>query len=384
MNQALCLHFGECGGCSFQDVAYEAQLTNKEKTIRDLAAQTGFACPIRPINHFSPWYYRNKMEFTFGESRGELVLGMNSKNQRNTIFNMSECRIFSKDTSVIIDTVREFCRSKGYKAYNKYTFQGFLRYLTARETKFTKQLMLGIVTTNQTHLDKTGLVEALQKMSLDSKLTSVWHISSDSVSDAVVFDKKELLWGEEFVQETLGDFKFNIGIDSFFQVNPPGQLALYEKIREYVSLTGNEKVLDLFCGVGSIGIFLAAKAKQVWGVELIEPIIEAARANAKLNDIRNIDFFTADARKFLNIQGEPYRGIDLAIVNPPRSGAQAKFIRALLRIEPKMIVYSSCNPNTQFEDLALLKEAYEPLFFEPFDFFPHTRHLECLTILRRK
>jgi len=384
MSEQLCQHFGDCGGCSFQDKPYREQLAEKEAAIRGLAAAGGFSCPIRPINHFHEWYYRNKMEFTFGETDGELVLGMNSKARRGTIFNMQECRIFSPDTHTIIDTMRLFCRSKGYSWHNKYTHKGFLRFFTARETKFTKQLMLAIVTTTQSELDTEGLVAALRGMKLESELKSIYHIVSDSWSDAVVFEKKILLWGSEFVCEEFNGLRFNIGVDSFFQVNPPGQAALYKKIESELNLTGNERVLDLFCGVGSIGLFLAKAAKFVWGVELVPAIIDAAKANAELNGIKNISFVAEDARKFLNTQGDFYRGVDVAIVNPPRCGTSPKFIRALLRITPKIIVYSSCNPVTQFADLALLKEEFEPLFFEPFDFFPHTRHMECLTILKRK
>lgn len=383
MSKDLCRHFGVCGGCSFQDIPYAKQLADKEKIIGDFAQQHGFTCPIKPINHFDPEFYRNKMEFTFGGNLEKLFLGMNAKNGAG-IFDLEECRIFSPDAGKILAALREFCLVRGLISYNKYNHKGFLRFLIVRETKFTRQLMIGIVTSSQAQLDKEGFVKCLQDLSLAARVKSIYHVVSDSWSDAVVFEQKERLWGEEFIREAVEGVKFNLGIDSFFQVNPLGMVQLYTKIREYAGLTGNERVLDLFCGVGSIGLFLAAQAKFVWGVELAPAIVEAAKTNAALNDVKNISFFAQDARKFLNTQGDFYRNVDIAIVNPPRCGVSEKFIRALVRISPKIIIYSSCNPQSQFADISRIKDQYEPLFFEPFDFFPHTRHLECLTLLRRK
>jgi len=380
MEQVRCKHFGLCGGCSFQDVPYEQQLIDKENTVKALSRQAGFTCAVRPINHYAPWYYRNKMEFSFGGNRENLFLGMNAKGGKG-IFDVEECPIFSPDAAVVLSAVREFCRARGWLSYNKYNHKGFLRYLIMRTGKFTGEMMVGVVATSQGEFDKEAFVKLLLGLKLRSKLASVFYVKSDSWSDAVVFEEKEVLYGKEFIEERLGEFKFNVGIDSFFQVNPPGILDLYTKIVEYTAPTGGERVLDLFCGVGSIGIFLAQRAQFVWGVELVEAIVAAARASAQSNGLTNMTFFAADARKFLNAQGSFYKGVDLLVINPPRCGLNPRTIRAILKLEAKRIVYSSCNPATLFTDLQGLKEAYQPRFFEPFDFFPHTRHMECLTLL---
>ena len=200
----------------------------------------------------------------------------------------------------------------------------------------------------------------------------------------MVFQRKELLWGEPLIEEQLGDFKFKIGMDTFFQVNPGMIAGFYDKLAGYANLSGQERVLDLFCGAGSIGIWLARKAKFVWGVEASKEVVDLAWQNAKINHIENISFFSADARRFLNTQGAFYRDIDLLVINPPRSGLSKRIIRSILRLSPRTIIYSSCNPTALAQDLGQLITGYNLDSIEPFDFFPHTPHLEVLCLLRRK
>jgi 23S rRNA (uracil-5-)-methyltransferase RumA len=242
--------------------------------------------------------------------------------------------------------------------------------------------MVGLVTTSEQEFDREGFTETLKALKLNAKLKSIYRVVNDSLSDAVIFEKKELLYGEPFIEESLGDFKFKISIDSFFQVNPVGIKNLYEKIRNYANLNKEQKVLDLFCGSGGIGIFLAKDAKFVWGIESFKPLVEWAWQNAKENNLENISFFAADARLFLNTQGAFYKDIDVLIINPPRSGLSNKILRAVLRLKPKAIFYSSCNPDTFLANLKELASAYKPEFIEPFDFFPHTPHLESLALLK--
>lgn len=378
----ICKHFGLCGGCSFQDIDYSVQTVCKEESIREMMSISGIDCELKPINTSSEWFYRNKMEFSFGQKE-EIICGLYKKKSHGELIDICECRIFSKDAALILKSVKDFFKSKGNSAHNKFSHKGFLRNLILRETKFTNELMVGIVTTSSEELDREGFVNMLKGLSLNSKLKSVYHIVNDSFSDAVVFEKKELLFGEPVIEERLDKFRFKIAIDSFFQVNPAAIEKLYGKIKQYAALNGQEKVLDLFCGGGSIGIFLADTAKFVWGVEVSQAIIDCAIKNAKDNNIDNISFFTADARAFLNTQGTFYKDIDVLIINPPRCGLSNKIIRAILRLTPKKIFYSSCNPDTLFANLKELSVAYKPELIEPFDFFPHTPHLETLVLLNK-
>lgn len=379
----ICKHFLECGGCSFQDIPYEEQLAAKEDKIRELISSYKIEVPLKPINHSRLEYYRNKMEFSFADQKG-VVCGLYSKREKRKVVDIEECLIFSPDLGEVLKVVKDFIKKKKHSVYDKYSHQGFLRYLIIRETKFTKEIMIGIVTSNSEVLDIKEFVRVLTSLKLKSTIKSIYQIISDSFSDAVVFDKKELLYGEPFIKERLDDLTFRIGIDTFFQVNPYAIVDFYKKIRDYARVSSTEQVLDLFCGVGSIGMFLARDAKFVWGVEREKEIVDIAWQNAKINKIDNISFFAAASRKFLNTQGAFYKNTDFLILNPPRCGLSSKIVRAILRLEPKNIIYSSCNPEALFRDLEWFRDQYNLDFIEPFDFFPHTPHLEVLSFLRRK
>ncbi len=380
----ICKHFSECGGCRLQDMPYEEQLRTKEARVKNLISSSGLNAQLKPINYSQEWFYRNKMEFSFAADQDGLVCGLYSKKEKGRVIDLEECLIFSSDTTLILKAIKSFLKEKNPSVYNKYSHQGFLRNLIIRQTKFSSQTMIGIVSSSSESLDQKGFVKALVGLNLQYPIKSIYQIINDSLSDAVIFEKKELLYGEPFIEEKLGDLTFKICIDSFFQINPRMLAGFYNKIKDYLDLSSNQSVLDLFCGVGSIGIFLAGSVKFVWAVEISKEIVDMAWQNAKTNNIENISFIASDSRRFLNTQGSFYKGIDVLVVNPPRCGLSNKIIRGILRLEPKIIVYSSCNPDALFRDLGGLIDQYSLDFIEPFDFFPHTPHLEVLTILRRK
>lgn len=379
----VCKHFHECGGCRFQNIPYEEQLIAKQDKVKELASFYKINTEIKTINPSAFEYYRNKMEFTFADHEG-VVCGLYSKNEKRKVIDIEECLIFSPDLVKVMKTIKEFVKKEKYLTYNKFSHKGFLRYLILREAKFTKEIMVGLVTRSTEVLNSKELIKILTSLKLESPVKSIYHVINDSFSDAVVFEKKELLYGEAFIEEKIEDLRFRIDIDTFFQVNPHMLAGFYKKIREYTGLSSQQQVLDLFCGVGSIGIVLARDAKFIWGVEREAEIVDMAWQNAKINNIENISFFTADSRKFLNTQGSFYKDTDLLVINPPRCGLSSKIIRAILRLNPKTILYSSCNPKAFFLDLAGLLEKYSLDFIEPFDFFPHTPHLEVVSLLRRK
>lgn len=381
--QKLCKHFGICGGCRFQDIAYEQQLRDKERRLADLLQIFGLATEQRPIQYGQPWYYRNKMEFTFA-SNGKVNCGLYKRNTKRELLDIEECLIFSPDAKLILQAVKDFVRSQGHSAYDKFARRGFLRYLIIREAKFTKQTMIGLVTTDSETLDEKAFVQMLEAIPLQSKLTSIYWVKNNSFSDAVVFEQKRLLCGQPVIIERLADLTFAIGINTFFQVNSSMVVGFYEKIREYIKASPDERVLDLFCGTGSIGIFLAKHAKFVWGVEANKDIVDCAWQNSYNNNIKNISFMVADVRKFLNAQGAFYRDIDILVVNPPRSGLSHKILRSIFRLSPRRILYSCCNPQALVRDLSVLSQRYQLDFVEPFDFFPHTPHLEVCSLLRQK
>jgi 23S rRNA (uracil-5-)-methyltransferase RumA len=377
----LCRHFSECGGCKFQDIPYQEQLRRKESEIKEMIDFFQLDTELRPINHYQEWFYRNKMEFTFAyDTEQNLICGLHKRQETRRVLDVKECLIFSPWIELILDTFKDFLRGK-YPAYNKFTHQGFLRHLVVREAKFTNQIMIGIVTTSKMNLDQKGFLERILSLKFSPQIKSVYWIINDRVSDAVVFEKKELLYGEPFITEQLDDFNFRIFIDSFFQTNPFGIRDLYQKIVDYANLRGVEQVLDLYCGVGPIGLFLAKKAKFVWGVEVKREVVDNAFINAEINNVQNISFICEDVKRFL--AKRCISEIDVMVINPPRCGLSKKIKRYILEVAPPLIFYSSCNPQTLFIDLRDLSGRYKVKFIEPFDFFPHTPHLECLAVLNR-
>ncbi|OQX82036.1 MAG: 23S rRNA (uracil(1939)-C(5))-methyltransferase RlmD [Candidatus Omnitrophica bacterium 4484_70.1] len=378
----VCKHFSQCGGCTSQDILYPMQLKMKEEEIKKMADFFSLKTEIKPINHFSPFFYRNKMEFTFSsDEEKKVICGLHSK--KGDVFDLEECLIFSPYTGEILRIVKDYLKDR-YPAYNKFTHQGFLRHLIVREAKSTHQLMIGLVTTSMFYLEKEKFLKLLLSSSWGGKISSVYWVINDSVADAVIFQKKELIYGEPFIVENIGDFSFHIFIDTFFQTNSVGAEVLYKKIEEYAQLKGKEKILDLYCGVGAIGIFLSKKVEFVWGVDVEKSSIESASLNAKINNLTNISFICADVKKFLINFKLPQP--DLVVVNPPRCGLSKKIKKHLVKLRPPYILYSSCNPSTFFVDLKDLGEFYNVEFIEPFDFFPHTPYVECLgkLTLRKK
>jgi len=378
----VCRHFGECGGCSFQDVPYQEQLRNKEKLLKELCVFNELGVKPKSINAFREWFYRNKMEFTFStDEKGSLVCGMHKKKEKRKVFELKECLIFSSHAGELIEKVTTLFRGK-YSAYNTFTHKGFLRHLIVREAKFTKEIMVGLVTTSEYNLVIDKFLHSLFSLSFGSRIKSVYWIVNDSFGDAVIFENKTLLYGDPFITEQLNAYKFRVYIDSFFQTNVYGIRELYTKIARYAELNGTEKILDLFCGAGGIGIFLAERAHFVWGVELEKEIVANAYVNAELNNIKNISFICSDSRKFLATRD--VSGMDIVVINPPRSGLSKKIKRRLLCVLPPTIFYSSCNSHTLCADLKEFSSHYTIECIEPFDFFPHTSHIECLSLLRRK
>ena len=330
----ICKHFHECGGCRFQDVLYAEQLKGKEKRIKELAVSSRISTQIKPINYSQEWFYRNKMEFSFAPPEKttdeisdknnsltgfaqskEIVCGLYSKREKRKVIDIKECLIFSPDIAAILKAIKEFVKKNHYPPYNKYSHQGFLRNLIVRQAKFTNEIMVGIVTTTSQILDKEDLVKSLISLKLEAAIKSIYWIINDSLSDAVVFEKKELLYGEPFIKEELEGLVFRIGIDTFFQINSYMIADFYRKVEDYANLSRSEQVLDLFCGVGSMGIFLAKAAQFVWGVEISKEIVDIAWQNAKVNNIENIAFFASEARRFLNTHGIFHKNIDVKNYN---------------------------------------------------------------------
>ncbi len=381
----ICPHFGECGGCRFQDLPYRLQLERKEERCRALRDETCLQVELRPIVP-SPrvYYYRNKMEFTFGEENGRLVCGLHRRDRNRSIFQLEHCLISSPEIGPITAAVAAWARESGLPAYHPYRHRGFWRNLVIRESKSSGDFLVNLVTSSQGDLDREGFLAALDRRPASDRIGTVLHTVNDSLSNAVIPQDWEVLKGAPFLEETIAILTFRILPFSFFQVNPAIMEIFYRELLSVLRLTGREKILDIFSGSGAIGLVLSGEADSILGIELDPEAVANARINARKNGLENLDFREGKAARVLAENRHHWPGqFDLVIVNPPRSGISKKIAKRLRELAPERIVYSSCNPETFFPQVELLAETHRPTILQPFDFFPHTPHLEMLAVFER-
>ncbi|MDH7513787.1 MAG: 23S rRNA (uracil(1939)-C(5))-methyltransferase RlmD [Clostridiales bacterium] len=385
-----CPHFGVCGGCAFQNLRYERQLELKEKyllrtlqTLGRLDLRDAALEPIIPSP--TPYFYRNKMEYAFGSERGEIFLGLRERaspleKYRKRTIRLTQCPIFSRAVEGIFPAVLEFAKSSGYNSFNPLTGSGHLRNLVLREGKATGEVLAVLVTRSGMAADLEFLAELLRPEYTSVK--SLWWAENDRVPDVVEFARKKHLGGREWIEERLGGLKFKISPQSFFQPNPGGAELLYSRIKDEVKRLGVRRVLGLYCGPGSIEISVACAAGEVVGIDS-EPLnIQAASENAALNGISNCRFIEGRVESALKEQAFP--GFELLIVDPPRAGISNTAMKHILTLKIPNLVCVSCNPAALARDLSLLTgHGYRLRRLGSFDFFPHTPHLESLTILSR-
>ncbi|KQC12939.1 MAG: hypothetical protein APR56_05890 [Methanosaeta sp. SDB] len=325
------------------------------------------------------------MEFTFGAEEGGVICGLHRRGRKRSILPVKECLISFPETGVILEAITTLARQSGRPAYDPYRHQGFWRNLVIREGKFTGDLLINLVTSSSGELDQAGLFSALNRVLPEGRITSLIHTVNDSISNAVIPEQWEVLQGNPFLEERIAGLTFQIPPFSFFQVNPAMMEIFYRELKEILRLRGRERILDLFSGCGAIGLVLSRPADSILGIEIEPEAVQTAYLNARRNGIGNLSFRSGKvARVLAENRGDWPGRFDLVIVNPPRSGISSKIARRLLELEADRIVYSSCNPETFFPQVGLLESRYRPVVLQPFDFFPHTPHLEMLAIFEKK
>jgi 23S rRNA (uracil1939-C5)-methyltransferase len=367
-------------GVPWQVLPYERQLAIKaqqvEDALRRIGKLDGFVMePIVPA--VEQWRYRNKLEYSFGtEDDGELVFGFHAPGHWERIVSIDDCLIASERSNVASRQVLDWCRARGLTAYDRRTHEGFLRNLVVREGRRTGQIQVRLVTMPGT-LDTDGLAEAVD---CDGLLWTAF----DGVGETTALGETELISGADYLDEEVNGLQFRISPHAFFQTNTEMAEKLYAIAGEYAALRGFERVYDLYCGLGTIGLTLAPRASELWGLELIEPAIGDAISNAKLNDIDNAHFFAGDVRVALRELVKEAGTPDVVVVDPPRAGLSTKVVRRIIDSSPKRIVYVSCNPTTLAPNAAQLVEAgYVLRRVTPVDMFPQTPHIECVALLER-
>ena len=382
--EAPCAHYPACGGCRFQDLAYEAQLESKADQVRDALVRIGgIAEP--PLEEIVPaesvFNYRNKLEYSFTATPAGPSLGFHRAGRWDEVLDIERCWLTTDLGNAVRHAVRDWAREAGLAAYDQAQGTGYLRHLVYREGRNTGQVLVQLVTAPGELQDADGFVAALRRF---PEMRSIHHAVNERPAEVTNLPTR-LLWGEEAIEEELGGLRFRIRPTAFLQTNTAMAERLYELAVEYAALGGEETVWDLYCGTGSIGLSMARNALTVWGVDISEESVACALENADLNGIANAAFYAGDVGQAVEELTERSGAPDVVVVDPPRAGLSNKALRRLGRIEAPRIVYVSCNPTTLAGNVKQLKAdwGYELHRVRPVDMFPHTPHVETVALLER-
>ena len=393
----FCKHFGVCGGCKWQMLPYAKQLQYKQQEVEQNLRRIGKVDlpEILPIvGAGDTVHYRNKLEFTFSNKRyltndeigqtditaQQNALGFHVPRIFDKVIDIEECYLMEDVNNKIRNTIRAFALENNFTFYDIRQHIGWLRNIIIRLCT-TGELMVNICLNFDEEADRKKLFDHLLQQV--PQITTLLYTINPKWNDSIYDLTPQVYFGKGFATEKLEDFEFKISPKSFFQTNTKQAEKLYTITRDFAALTGNEIVYDLYCGTGSIGIFVSKQAKKIIGVEVIEEAIADAKENAALNNISHAEFFAGDVIKICNddffaVHGRP----DVIITDPPRAGMHEKLVNKLLEIAAPTIVYVSCNTATQARDLGLLNEKYQIEKIQPVDMFPHTHHIECVVLLK--
>lgn len=400
-----CRHFTDCGGCLLQNLDYATQLQSKQQQVKELLEHIGgIADPPMAPAMGSPqiFFYRNKMEFSFSRQRWltreeiakneitlakNFALGLHTRNRYDKTLAIEECHLQSPLSNQILAVVRTFTEKHALVPYTTFGHTGFWRFLVIREGKQTDDVMVNIVTADAPE-GRTAVQQLAEKLHAEiPQITTIVHNINHSKAQIAVGDEEVVLHGPGFIRERIGSFLFQISPNSFFQTNTLGAEKLYGVAREFAGLTGKETVFDLYCGAGTIAIFISPQAKQVVGFEIVPQAIHDAGVNCHLNEVRNCAFILGDLKDELaqtpllvNRWGRP----DVVIVDPPRAGMHPKVVQKIIELSPPRLVYVSCNPSTLARDVKeLALTGYQLKKAQPVDMFPHTSHIEVVGVLEK-
>jgi len=397
--EPFCIHFGICGGCQWQMLPYNKQLEYKEKQVKETLSRIGKV----NLNDFRPIigadytrYYRNKMEYTFGNKRFLLpheladdkisaitnVAGFHAKGYFDKLVDITECHLQQEPTNRIRNLIRDYAINNNISFYDIRNKVGFLRNLQLRICR-TGEIMANLVVRE----NNEDILMPLLKFIHESfpEITTLLYTINGKANDSIHDLEPQVYSGKGYVIEKLEGLDFKIGPKSFFQTNTGQAEKLYQEVRKFAGLSGSEVVYDLYCGTGSIGLFCSKGAKKIIGVEVIQEAVEDAQVNAELNGIQHAEFFSGDVSEictpgFFASNGRP----DIVITDPPRAGMSPALVEQLLNMESPVVIYVSCNPATQARDLNMMMAKYDVEAVQPVDMFPHTHHIENIVKLRLK
>lgn len=380
----ICAIYDKCGGCQLQHLDYMAQLKAKRQQVIDAITRIGKQSDVYvepTIGAATPWNYRNKMQFPIGKQKGKTIIGCFAQGSHQ-IIDTTDCHIQKEGNNEVVNAVREIVNKLNIPVYNEDKHSGVLRHVVGRVGK-KGDIMVVIVTAS----DKMPREKEFVKM-LRAKLPKVVSIQQNIQTyrnNVIMGRDTKLLWGKPTILDNIGRLSFHISPRSFFQVNTEQAEVLYNKALEFADLHGEETVIDAYCGTGTITLFLAQKAREVYGIEIVKPAIQDAKKNARDNNVRNAEFIVGDATV---IMPKLYRqGIraNVVVVDPPRAGCTEVVLETFANMKPEKIVYVSCNPASLARDMAVLEKlGYKAKKVQPVDMFPNTSHVETVCLLSRK
>lgn len=389
-----CSVASKCGGCQLQHLKYEKQLEYKQNKVRNCLERIGGIRDVKMediMGMETPYYYRNKAQFPVGRGKdGEVLIGFYAE-RTHSIINTMNCYIQAKINERILQLVREFLVEEEISIYDERKHSGRIRYIMTRIGFYTGEVMVCLVINGNSLPKKEKLIQKLLKIGKEQEfyqITSICLNVNKQKTNVILGEEIISLFGEPYITDFIGKIRYQISPLSFYQVNPIQTKKLYEKVLEFANLNGTEIVWDLYCGIGTISLFLAQKAKVVYGVEIVPQAIEDAKQNAKRNNITNAEFFVGAAedimpKKYIESQGE--MKADVIVIDPPRKGCDESLLQTITKMTPEKVIYVSCDPATLARDLKYLIEAgYEVKKVQVVDQFSGTYHVESVVLMSRK
>ena len=380
-----CKTYKRCGGCSLRHIKYEETLNIKKHIVQNLVDKS-LVTKIQVkdvIGMEKPIYYRNKLQYPVGRDKNGLpVMGVFA-NRTHEIIPVENCLIQNPAAEKVAKEIFRFIKENNISVYDENSRKGLIRHIVVKIGLKTKEIMCIIVSNNEKIEKEDELIETI-KGKFPQVKTIIKNINNKN-TNVILGDKNIILYGDGYIYDKLGDFTFKISPMSFYQTNPIQTEILYNKAIEFAKLDKDDILCDLYCGIGTIGIFASNKVKKVYGIEIVEEAVEAANENAKINNVNNIEFMVGDVEKAFKVLIDEKKIIPNAvIVDPPRRGLDNTTINKLNELELKKLVYISCNPATMARDLKMLEEKYDIKEIQPIDMFPYTSHVEVVSVLGRK
>ena len=378
---AQCAVRKRCSGCQLQNMSYPQQLRYKQALVGRLLGGFGKVSPI--VGMHDPYHYRNKAQAMYGIDRNGRIISGVYQSTTGRIVATDHCLLQDEAADRIFVSIRRLLRDFKLKPYDDISGRGLLRHVLVRRGAVSGQIMVALVVATPIFPAKYNFARALTQ--LHPEITTVVLNINDRFDGLMLGQREQVLYGPGYIEDELCGLQFRIGARSFYQINHAQTELLYRRALELAALTGQEEVLDAYCGIGTISLAAARQARAVVGVESNRAAVSDAIANAKRNGISNCRFLCADAGDYMTERAQAHEPVDVVLLDPPRAGASQAFLQALVALAPKRVVYISCDPSTQARDLRYLTgHGYRVQALEPFDLFPHTHHVECIALLTRE